>query len=34
MKAILGGKMLNTKHSAQMHAIFKTHQDKIDKALK
>lgn len=34
MKAILGGKMLNTKHSSQMHSIFKTHQDQIDKAIK
>jgi hypothetical protein len=34
MKAILGGKMLNTKHSSQMHNIFKTHQDQIDKAIK
>ena len=34
MRAVLGGKLLNTKHSAQMHSIFKEHQDKIDKAIK
>jgi hypothetical protein len=34
MKAILGGKMLNTKHASQMHAILKSHQDAIDKAIK
>lgn len=34
MKAILGGKMLTTKHASQMHAILKSHQDTIDKAIK
>lgn len=34
MKAILGGKMLNTKHASQMHTILKSHQDTIDEAIK
>jgi len=34
MKAILGGKMLNTKHSSQMHTILQSHQEQIDKAIK
>lgn len=34
MKAILGGKMLSTKHSRQMHEIFNTHLDTIDTSIK